>query len=697
MLSFTDRYYDTFCESPNFFTTLGAGDYQVPLTVPYFSPEVDLACVNTVRALSMDAVQAANSGHPGLPLGAAAMAHALWSRFLRFSPRNPGWWNRDRFVLSAGHGSMLLYSLLHLSGYELSLDDLKQFRQWGSKTPGHPENHLTPGVEMATGPLGQGLSTAVGMALAERHLAARFNRPDFQIFDHYTYVICSDGDLMEGITNEAASLAGHQGLGKLIALYDDNGITIDGSTSIAFTENVQKRFEALGWQTISCDGMSVEAVVLAIESARMDTERPTLISCKTTIGYGSPNKAGSSKSHGAPLGADEVQLTKEKLGIPVEPAFWKADEAVDVYGKIGRQGEKLEADWDSMWARYVEAYPEESAMVKAGFGFGSTNVWADLPTFSEKIATRKAGEETMQCLYDSVPTLVGGSADLAESNFTHFKASAYMQGNWPQGRNIAFGIREHAMAAATNGINLHGGLRGFCSTFLIFSDYCRPSIRLAALMHCPTIFVFTHDSIGVGEDGPTHQPIEHLMSLRAIPNLNVFRPCDGNETAACWALALEQTNAPSVLALSRQALSALTPASDKNHPACMGGYVLSPSEKGEAQITLIATGSEVSVAMGAKAILESEAISVSVVSMPCWELFDQQSESYRSEVLPPGSLKISVEAGTTLGWQKFADVTVGIDHFGASAPGDVLMKEFGFTAENVALVAKSHLKQTQFA
>jgi transketolase len=644
----------------------------------------DDLCVLSLRVLAMDAVQKAKSGHPGLPLGAAPMAHALWSRHLRFCAGDPKWINRDRFILSAGHGSMLLYGLLHLAGFGVSLEDIKQFRQLGSITPGHPENHLTPGVEMATGPLGQGFSSAVGMALAERTLAAQYNEVGFPIFDHFTYVLCSDGDLMEGVTNEASSFAGHQRLGKLIALYDDNGITIDGSTSIGFTEDVSGRYEALGWHVQSVDGMDIEAVDQAIWLAKSESDRPSLIRCATTIGFGSPNKSGSAKSHGAPLGEEEVALTKASLGAPSEPAFWVAPEAYESYRKIADRNEALKRSHDELFAAYSREYPVKAAAIRELCAAPLRVGFEDhLPTFEDPMATRLAGAKVLAALSSECPWLVGGSADLAESNLTHLPGSPYAQADTPEGRNIGFGVREHAMAAITNGINLHGGLRGYCSTFLIFSDYCRPSIRLAALMGVPTIFVFTHDSIGVGEDGPTHQPIEHLSSLRAIPNLALIRPADANETATAWAMALERTDGPTALSLSRQALPVLTSRNILEHPCRMGGYVLVESSR-EPDCILIGTGSEISLCVQAREILETNGVSTRVVSMPCTSVFESQPAAYLDSVLPANAFKVSVEAGATLGWHKFADLTIGIDTFGTSAPGDQAMAHFGFTPDAIA-------------
>lgn len=641
----------------------------------------------------MDAVQKANSGHPGMPLGAAPMAFALWSRFLNVCPAHPTWFNRDRFILSAGHGSMLQYALLYLAGFNVSLEDLKNFRQLGSKTPGHPENHVTEGVEMATGPLGQGISTAVGMAMAERFLAAKFNRPGFDVVDHWTYVICSDGDLMEGISQEAGSLAGHQRLGKLIALYDSNGITIDGSTDLAFTENVGARYEALGWHVQYCDGMAVDTVSDAIAAARAD-DRPSLIVAKTVIGFGSPNKAGSEKSHGSPLGVDEVRLTKEALGIPTEEDFWVAPEAHECFAAWRDDRLARMRNWEDVVAQYKSAYPELASEFDSVIrnDFSGVDWYASLPSFSEPIATRKASHQTIQH-FGSVSTLfMGGSADLAESNFTTIKDTLPMQAATPEGRNIPFGVREHGMAAAVNGLNLHGGVRAFGATFLIFSDYCRPSIRLAALMGCPSIFAFTHDSIGVGEDGPTHQPIEQTMSLRLIPNLWVMRPADGNEAAVCWAMAMERTSGPTALCLTRQNLAACTPLPNAEHPARRGGYVLKESDA--ASVSLIATGSEVNLALRVAEALENEGISARVVNLPCWQVFEEQDSSYKSNVLGQTKLNVSIEAGTTLGWTRYANLTIGIDTFGSSGTGDQLMRHYGFSVDAILPKIKAELEAT---
>lgn len=622
------------------------------------------------------------------------MAYALWTKHLKHNPSNPNWFDRDRFILSAGHGSMLIYSLLYLTGYDLGLEDLKQFRQLHSRTPGHPENHLTPGVEMATGPLGQGFATAVGFAIAERFLAATYNRPDHTVVDHYTYGICSDGDLMEGVTAEAASLAGHLKLGKLIFLYDDNNISIDGSTDITFTEDVEARFKAYGWHTQRIDGMDVEAVDLALESAKAD-DRPSLILAKTVIGFGSPNKAGTSKVHGAALGPDEVKLTKAALGIPSEPEFFVHEDALTEYRSALETGRDAEKDWNQRFDAYESAYPAEAKTLKAAIAGNLGSEWIDaLPAITDTIATRKSGEAVLTAIQEHLPTLIGGAADLVESTFTHQKNSPDFQADSPHGKNINFGVREHAMVAAANGITLHGATRGFGSSFFIFTDYCRPSIRLSALMECPTILVFTHDSIGLGEDGPTHQPIEHLASFRAMPNFNLIRPCDGNETSAAWKVALQSKKTPTLLVLSRQNLPAITSDDVRNHPLEKGAYVLREASDGSPKVVLIGTGSEVQHCLKAAETLETEGISTRVVSMPSWFLFEQQDVSYQDSVLPKGTPTLSVEAGSTFGWSKYASDSIGIDRFGVSAPSSVAMAEFGFTADHVVSRAKDLVGKT---
>lgn len=607
------------------------------------------------------------------------MAHALWTWHLRHNPQNPKWFNRDRFILSAGHGSMLLYALLHLTGYDLSLEELKNFRQWGSKTPGHPENTLTPGVEMATGPLGQGFATGVGMAIAERFLAATYNREGFPIVDHYTYAICSDGDLMEGVASEAASLAGHLGLGKLIYLYDDNEITIDGKTSLAFTENVGARFEAYGWHVQHVDGMVADAVSSAIRSAQMETDRPSLIACRTVIGFGSPNRAGTSKSHGESLGEEELRLSKEALGIDPAP-FSISQDTLDFYRQARTKGECLEADWNELFAAYAATHAELARSLGLLMDGNLGPDWETaVPKFEEKIATRAASGKVLNVLAPYLPTLIGGSADLAGSNNSTQKDAGSFQRETPSGKNIAFGVREHAMAAAVNGITLHGGCRAYGATFLQFADYNKPSLRLAALMEIPSIFIFTHDSIGLGEDGPTHQPVEHLAGLRAIPNFNVIRPADSVETAAAWRAALRSAHTPTALILTRQALA---PVGATAEEAAKGAYVLREASASPEAI-LVATGSEVGLALTAQADLEAQGVPTRVVSMPSFFAFDAQGEVYREQILPRSIPTVSIEAGSSFGWAKYAHAHVALDHFGASAPAEVLFEQFGFTVPNV--------------
>jgi transketolase len=655
--------------------------------------QLDQLCINTIRMLAADAVQKAKSGHPGMPLGAAAMAHVLWTRILKHNPASPKWPDRDRFVLSAGHGCMLQYALLHLTGYDLSLEDLKDFRQWESKTPGHPEYGLTPGVETSTGPLGQGVGNGVGMAIAERWLAAQFNRPGHTIVDHYTYAIVSDGDLMEGVASEAASLAGHLKLGKLIYLYDDNHVSIEGSTDLAFTEDVGRRFEAYGWHVQRLpDGNDVGATEAAIRAAQAETARPSLILARTHIGYGSPNKQDSHKAHGEPLGEEEVKLTKQHLGWPLEPAFLIPEEARQEFRKALDRGRAWEAEWRQRLTAYAAAFPQEAACWDRLMDGELPDGWdTALPTFTPSdpaIATRAASGKVLQVLFSRVPSLMGGSADLAPSTNTYVKEFGEIQAGSYAGRNLRFGVREHGMGAIANGMALHGGIRPFTATFLIFSDYMRPAVRLAALMGVPVIFIFTHDSIGLGEDGPTHQPIEHLMALRAIPGLTVIRPADANETVEAWRVALARPG-PTCLVLTRQNLPIL----DRSGMQAGGGvergaYVLSDPPQGQPQMILIATGSEVSVALGAQKLLAGKGVAARVVSMPSWELFERQSPAYRAGVLPPGITgRVAVEAGSPLGWYKYVGTNgevVGVTRFGASAPGKVNFEKFGFTPENVA-------------
>ena len=651
---------------------------------------------NVIRGLAMDAVQRAESGHPGLPMGMADAALVLWRQYLRFNPADPMWFNRDRFLLSAGHGSMLLYSLLHLSGYDLPLEELKNFRQWGSLTPGHPELHLTPGVETSTGPLGQGIANAVGMAIAEQWLAARFNRPDFALIDHMTYALVSDGDLMEGISHEACSLAGHLGLGKLVALYDDNHITIDGKTDLAFSEDVLKRFEAYGWHTLRAEGQNPVSVNEALAAAVAETERPSIIACRTTIGFGSPNRAGTSKAHGEPLGRDEVRLTKERLGLPVDVDFYVPDAAREFLGAAAAAGATRMAEWEGLRRRYEAQYPAEAEALQQmldGHYDVSLDV-AELFTAGKAVATRVASGVVLNAIAPQVPTLLGGSGDLTPSNKTDLKGAADLKRGDFSGRYIRFGVREHGMGGILNGLALHGGVRPYGGTFLVFSDYMRPSIRLAALMEAEVIYVFTHDSIGVGEDGPTHQPVEQVMALRVIPNLVVIRPADPVETVAAWLAALANRKGPVALILTRQNVPWLnTTVAD----AMRGGYVLAEAAGGdgqpvEPQVILIGTGSEVQLAVGARELLAAEGIAARVVSLPSWELFAQQPEEYRESVLP-GHIRarVSVEAGVTEGWQRFVGLdgrSVGVDRFGASAPYQVIYEKLGVTAEAVAKTAR---------
>lgn len=661
---------------------------------------LDLLSINTIRTLSMDAVQKANSGHPGMPMGAAPMAHVLWTRFLKFNPEDPLWPGRDRFVLSAGHGCMLLYSLLHLSGYKVSLDDLMNFRQLHSITPGHPEYGLTPGVEVTTGPLGQGFAHAVGMAIAQKHLAATYHEEEHRPFDFHVYGICSDGDLMEGISSEAASMAGHLGLGNLIFLYDDNLISIEGDTSIAFTEDVTKRFDGFDWQVLEVsNGNDLEAIEKALHEARAEKGKPSLIKVRTQIAFGSPNKVGTAGAHGAPLGEDEVKATKENLGWPTDKHFYVPDEVKAQYQKAIDQGKVLAEKWHQQWDTYQEAYPEKAAQWKAAqSGKLPQNVVDSLPVFKPEdgaVATRKASGKALNHIAEHCPWLIGGSADLAPSNNTLLAVSDSFSKENYGARNFHFGVREHAMAAAVNGMNLTEGVRAYGATFLIFSDYLKPSLRLAAIMKLNSIFVFTHDSIGLGEDGTTHQPIEHLMAMRLIPGVTVIRPADANETVHAWRVAMNHDAGPVALALTRQGLPTMAPsgagtASDLDK----GAYILRDSE-GHPDLIIMASGSEVQLAMDAQEALTKEGKAVRVVSMPSWELFEAQDEAYRERVLPADVKKrISIEAGSTLGWQKYVGgegIALGIDIFGESAPGAQLMEFMGFTVENVVKQAKSLL------
>ena len=654
--------------------------------------KLDELCVNTIRMLSVDSVRKANSGHPGMPMGAAAMAYVLWTRFLRHNPRNPKWPDRDRFVLSAGHGSMLLYSLLHLTGYDLPMDEIKNFRQWRSKTPGHPEYPLTPGVEITTGPLGQGFAAGVGMAIVERFLAARFNRADHQIVDHYTYGIAGDGDLMEGLTHEAASLAGHLKLGKLIFLYDDNHISIEGSTDIAFTENRAARFEAYGWHVQEVpDGNDPDAIEKAIAAAQAETKRPSFIAVRTHIGYGSPNKQDMASAHGEPLSPEEITLTKKNLGWPDKPSFLVPDEALDHFRKAVDKGSALEDQWLAKVKAYETLYPDSAADFETWMDGTLPGNWdSEIPFFPadpKGKATRAISGTVLNAIARQVPNLLGGSADLAPSNKTIISGENDFQADDYRGRNLRFGVREHGMGSILNGMALHGGVIPYGGTFLVFCDYMRPAIRMAALMGLRVIYVFTHDSIGVGEDGPTHQPIEHLAALRAIPNLLVIRPCDANETAEAWKIAMQSTG-PSALVLTRQGLPIL----DRTEYGAASGlargaYVLKDAGSGKPDIILIASGSEVPVVLEACRTIEKTGKAVRVVSMPSWELFEAQADEYRRRILPPETtVRIAVEAGISQGWSRYVGTegdVIGIDHFGASAPAKVLFEKFGLTAGHV--------------
>jgi transketolase len=688
-------------------------------------------CINTIRILSADAVQNANSGHPGMPMGAAAMAYTLWTKFLKFNPKDPQWFDRDRFILSAGHGSMLLYSLLHLTGYDLPLEELKRFRQWGSKTPGHPERGHTPGVEVATGPLGQGFANGVGMAIAEAWLAARYNRPGHEIVNHYTYSICSDGDLMEGVSHEAASLAGHLRLGKIIYLYDQNHISLAGATDLDFTEDVEKRFQAYGWHTRTVpDGNDTADIASAIEEAQREKDRPSLILVRTHIGYGSPKKQDTFHAHGSPLGEEELQAAKKALGWPTLEKFYLPQEAVEHFRQAIDKGARAQREWRQKLEAYRKEFPKEAAEFEMIVSGRLPENWAaDLPKWKpgdKAIATRVAGGEALNALAKRIPNIIGGSADLNPSTNTALKGMGDFQhpdgtgaatqgavgGGWSYaGRNVAFGVREHAMGAAVNGMAAHGGVLPFSATFLVFSDYMKPAIRLGALSRLKAFYVFTHDSVGLGEDGPTHEPVEHLAGLRAIPGLVVIRPADPTETAEAWAFAVEH-NGPTLLALTRQNVPHLDRSKAKNPGVSRGAYILADADDGAPDVILIGTGSEVALCAKAQEKLKGYGVKARAVSMPSWEIFSAQDEAYRESVLPKAVRKrVTVEAASTLGWRKWAGdegAMIGIDHFGASAPGEEILKNFGFTAENVTAAAlrllgrhsdadKEHGAQTAFA
>lgn len=663
---------------------------------------LEALCINAIRFLAIDAVEKAKSGHPGLPMGAAPMAFVLWDRFMRYNPKNPKWFNRDRFVLSAGHGSMLQYALLYLTGYDsVTIDDIKQFRQWESKTPGHPENFMTGGVEVTTGPLGQGIANAVGLAMAEAHLAAKFNKPDHQIVDHYTYVILGDGCHMEGVSGEACSLAGHLGLGKLIALYDDNHISIDGHTDLSFTEDVGKRFEAYGWHVITVDNRNLEedtnleAVHKAIEEAKSVTDKPSLIKVRTIIGYGSPNKRDTHGVHGSALGGDEVKATREFLGWQHEP-FVVPEDALNHFRKAVERGAQAEEEWNKAWVNYKTEYGDEAAELERWISGKLPEGWDKvLPTYTPEEkgdATRNHSGKCLNSLAGIIPELIGGSADLAPSNMTLLKSSGDFQKGHYENRNLRFGVREHGMGAIANGIALHGGLIPYCATFLVFADYMRGAIRLSALSEAGVIYVMTHDSIALGEDGPTHQPIETIASLRAIPNLTVIRPADGNETSGAYKIAIENRHRPTLLALSRQSLPNLAGSSIEG--VAKGAYILSDSD-GTPDLILIGTGGEITLCVDAAEQLRSEGKKVRVVSMPSWELFEEQDASYRESVLPKAVTKrLAVEAGTSFGWCRYVGNEgdmISIERFGSSAPGSVVLEKFGYTVDNVVTRAKALL------
>jgi transketolase len=680
---------------------------------------IDQRCINAIRFMAIDAIQKANSGHPGMPMGAAPMAYVLWTRHLKHLPADPLWVDRDRFILSAGHGSILLYALLHLTGYDLPLSELQSFRQWGSRTAGHPESHLLPGVEVTTGPLGQGISNAVGMALAEAHLAARYNRPGHDIVDHFSYAIASDGDLMEGVSSEACSLAGHLGLGKLIVLFDDNRISLAGSTDLTFTEHVEMRFQAYGWHVqVVEEGNDVDAIDQALNAARAETAKPSLISVRTIIGFGAPNKQGTFGTHGSPLGTAEVLAAKENLGWPTEKDFYVPEDVSEHFRRaLSSAGEK-KAEWEESFTQYRTAYPELAEEFNRRMRGELPAGWdAGLPSFhgQEKgIATRKASETILQVLAAKVPELMGGSADLNPSTFSWIKGfgdfehpempkqgvQGMVGGEWGySGRNVHFGVREHAMGALTTGMAIHGGFIPYAATFLVFSDYMRPPIRLAALSEARVIYIFTHDSIGVGEDGPTHQPIEHLMNLRAIPNLTVIRPADAAETVEAWGVALMKTNGPTAIICTRQGVPVLDrlecgPAQGLRR----GGYILWQSGSNPEAI-LIGTGSETHIALDAGKQLADEGVNIRVVSLPSWEIFDKQPAEYREDILPSSvRVRVAVEAGIKLGWEHYVGLegaVIGMEGFGASAPAQVLYEKFGITAEQVAHAARGLLKRIQ--
>ncbi|MBB6674793.1 transketolase [Cohnella nanjingensis] len=659
------------------------------------SKSVEQLSVTTIRTLAIDAIEKAKSGHPGMPMGAAPMGYQLFAKTMKHNPSQPAWIDRDRFVLSAGHGSMLLYSLLHLSGYDLPIEELKNFRQWGSKTPGHPEFGHTAGVDATTGPLGQGIAMAVGMAMAEAQLSATYNRDGFDVINHFTYSICGDGDLSEGISSESASLAGHLQLGKLVVLYDSNDISLDGELSLSFSESVKKRFEGYNWQVLRVeDGNDLNALAKAIAEAQAETSKPTLIEVKTVIGYGSPNKGGKgghAGPHGSPLGAEEAKLTKSFYEWD-EPDFFVPEEVRAHFAEVKKYGEQANAEWDALFAKYKAAHPELAAQFEQALARQLPQGWdADLPTYSTEdkpVSTRVASGNALNGLAKNVPALVGGSADLESSTMTHLKGLPVYNASNYAGRNIYFGVREFGMAAAMNGISLHGGLRVYGGTFFVFTDYLRPAVRLASIMKQPVVYVLTHDSIAVGEDGPTHEPIEQLASIRVIPGLTVIRPADGNETSAAWAYALENTDNPVALVLTRQNLPILAGTAEKaRHGIKQGGYIVSEAANGQPQGILIATGSEVQLAVASQKALAEQGVHVRVVSLPSWDLFEAQSQEYRDSVIPKGiKARLAIEMASPFGWERYVGdggAVLGISTFGASAPGDRVIAEYGFTVENV--------------
>ncbi|WP_101843972.1 transketolase [Halobacillus sp. Marseille-P3879] len=664
---------------------------------------IEQKSINTIRTLTIDAVEKASSGHPGMPMGAAPMAYTLWSQFMNHNPENPDWFNRDRFVLSAGHGSMLLYSLLHLSGYKVSIDDLKEFRQWDSKTPGHPEFGHTDGVEATTGPLGQGLAMATGMAMAEAHLAAKYNKDQYNIVDHYTFAICGDGDLMEGVSQESASLAGHLGLGKLVVLYDSNDISLDGDLNRSFSESVEKRYEAYGWQVIRVeDGTNTDEITKAIEKAKQNTDQPTMIEVKTVIGYGAPTKSGKSDSHGAPLGEEEVTATKEYYKWEHEPFHVPEEVYEDFNTKVKGNGAKKEEEWNKLFDEYKQAHSELAEELELAIEGKLPEGWEqNLPSFEpgkDELATRAASGEVINSLSKAIPYFFGGSADLAGSNKTTVKEEEDFSRNNYAGRNIWFGVREFAMAAALNGMALHGGLKVYGGTFFVFSDYLRPALRLSALMNLPVNYVLTHDSVAVGEDGPTHEPIEQLSSLRAVPNLTVVRPADGNETSAAWRLALESNTTPNAMVLTRQGLPTLEGTKEKAYEGVKrGAYVLSDSEKETPDSILLASGSEVQLAVKAQKELKTKGYDVRVVSIPSFDRFEAQDDDYKEAVLPNNvRQRLAIEMGASFGWERYVGLdgaVIGINRFGASAPGNVIIEKFGFTVDNVVKHAESLMNQ----